>query len=368
MSNGTTSSSSDREKKKKKPTIEVAAPGTEATTGEGAPTTAPTAPPTAETPTSVKAPEAPLVKAPLAPVAPPLPGTAAARPLIVPEVSGPTAPVNRAIPLYREGVFDANLNAIANQVQSTANAYRALPATASPEQKKAAISDYATMVAAQNAAKQQDVALQQAKREAGLSRYNNPQEIARYNQYLKEKGVNPLTIGSAELASTVPGVPGAGGMAVPVIEVEQAAKRAVKDAADDYRKMAKDARQMRRQLVGKVAPESRAKVRALEAAGLDVDNAYQVALANYRLSKDTSSLSALAEKEITKSSREQQERVERAQSVAQQKPSSKEEEASEEETELEETANLNAAKRRREWLEEQRRRQDMIMGRYETPA
>jgi hypothetical protein len=271
-------------------------------------------------------------------------------------------------------------------VQSTANAYRALPATASPEQKKAAISDYATMVAAQNAAKQQDVALQQAKREAGLSRYNNPQEIARYNQYLKEKGVNPLTIGSAELASTVPGVPGAGGMAVPVIEVEQAAKRAVKDAADDYRKMAKDARQMRRQLVGKVAPESRAKVRALEAemrrygiesglinphnptAGLDVDNAYQVALANYRLSKDTSSLSALAEKEITKSSREQQERVERAQSVAQQKPSSKEEEASEEETELEETANLNAAKRRREWLEEQRRRQDMIMGRYETPA
>ena len=315
---------------------------------------------------------------------------------MIPDVSGPTAPINTPVSaggtdirnalVKEQGVFE-------NRIKETADAYRN---AVTPEQKAQARQDYANVLSVQkdairkdvaaesfaNVKQQQDAALRAERVAQGLpAQYSEPLEVARYNQYLQsQKGINPYTIGSAEMTKVAEGkIPGSAGLTVPTPEMEQAAKKAVKEAADEYRALAKDEREMRHQVRGKTEPATRREIRALHAerlqlgvqsgmidprnpkAGLDMDRAYQKSLGDQRLARDTASLAGLAEKDIIKGSKEALEKKERQQAIAQQKPSEGEE-GERSAAELKEMADLNAQIRQREWLEEQRRRQEAIAG------
>lgn len=313
--------------------------------------------------------------------------------------SGPPAAVDVVSPFSGEKVFDTYLanRGLNENVQGAAQAYRNLPANATPEQRQAAKQEYAKALEAKAVDARQVggapegrsrpmqetgaiTAFEAFGKQPAVRPGEDPASIARYNQYLeKKKGINPFTIGGAVMMAGGPGtVPGAGGLDVLTPEEEQAAKATVEDAAKRIRDLAREERQMK--FAGKYhyGPDEWAKVnklreerKALEVeagfrnpmdrkAGLDPQAALARELGNRRLEKDQSSLPAVAEKDLIKQrGKAAQEEEQRKQSVERQTPG-------EPSADLTRLANYEAQQRALAF-EEERRRQQMIAAQLYGP-
>jgi hypothetical protein len=272
-------------------------------------------------------------------------------------------------------------------VKGAAEAYRSLPESATPEQRQAAMKDYANMLQAEKAGKRESAAREsyanvkgqqyaQAAKMFGPDLGGQSLDIANYNRAMVAKGINPFTVGGAALAMGLgTAVPGAGGMEVPSLAQEAEAKALAGEQAKSIRQQERNIK--RAEYAGRYQITNPATYEAIENAKravraqkieaglvgapgqqggtLSPEAGYKSQLAIQRLIKDQSSLPGLAEKKIAEGkTREAREKEERKQSVARQEPKAPE-------ADLAKIAEYNAQRRAQELDEAERRRREALM-------
>ena len=246
--------------------------------------------------------------------------------------------------LARERVFDP--------MQAAQN-YRDLPANVALEEREAARQEYVEALN-QSAEGRPPVSVSTAFG-APQRPLEDPAKIARYNAFLQDQGINPYTIGTAEMTE-------GGGLKVAPIQEEAKANFVANQAAREMGRL-QTAERLAKKAAGKKGSGDAEKEAALEAqrkrlqygvesglidprnpmtAGMNVDNARRVALMNNRLSRDPNSLSSLAERQMR-----EQPAAETEQQPVQQ--------------DLSDIVDRNRAQSEL-WAEELRRKQQMVLG------